>query len=296
MAEPETDPQARARLDADYNLRARHPDHLAYFAAYAEASRDARRRAPWRELTYGAHPRAGITLFPADPAARPPDGEAPPLLAFLHGGYWQALSRQDFEFPGPAFAARGIAFATIGYPLCPDVSMATLAEQVRHALVWLYDEAPALGVDPERLFLAGHSAGGHLAALMACTDWPAVGHPAGLVKGAAAISGLFDLAPVARCYLNDVLHLDEAAARALSPIHAVPPPPAPPLLLSVGGHESAAFHDQQAVFAAAWRGAGHLVREVAMADHHHFDIVQALGDPQSPLFAAVADLVLTFGH
>lgn len=290
------DPDARSRLDADYSLRARHPDHPAFFAAYAEASRQARGRAGWRELAYGPHPRAGITLFPADPAAAPGGGEAPPLLAFLHGGYWQALSRQDFEFPGPAFAARGIAYAAIGYPLCPEVSMAALAEQVRSALAWLYDRAPELGVDPERLFVAGHSAGGHLAALLACTDWPALGHPAGLVKGVAAISGLFDLAPVAGSYLNDVLHLDEAAARALSPLGAVPAPPAPPLVLAVGGHETAAFHQQQAAFAAAWRRAGHTVREVAMPDHHHFDIVQAFGDPASPLFAAVADLALTFGH
>ena len=284
----------RARLDADYNLRARHPDHPAYFAAYAAASRQARAAAPWRELAYGSGPRAGITLFPADPAHSGDD--APPLLAFLHGGYWQALSRQDFEFPGPAFAARGIAYAAIGYPLCPQVSMGTLAEEVRRALAWLYDQAPDLGVDPERIFVAGHSAGGHLAALMACTDWPALGHPAGLVKGVAAISGLFDLAPIAGSYLNDVLHLDDAAAQALSPLHAVPPPPAPPLVLSVGGHETAAFHRQQADFAAGWQRAGHAVREVAMPTHHHFDIVQALGDPASPLFDAVADLASTFGR
>jgi arylformamidase len=288
------DAATREALDAGYNLRARHPDHEAFFQAYAAASRQARDRAPWREFAYGPHPRQRITLFPAAPGAG--GGGAPPLLAFLHGGYWQAMSRQDFEFPGPAFADRGIAYAAVGYALCPQVSMPTLVEQVRKAVAWLYDHAAGLGIDGERIFLAGHSAGGHLAAALASTDWPAHGHPAGLVKGATAISGLFDLEPIRRCYLNEVLALDADTARALSPIHSLPRPPAPALLLSVGGRETAAFHDQQARYHDAWAGAGHAVRTVAMPAHHHFDIVQAFADPTSPLFQAVADLALTHGH
>ncbi|MCB9947315.1 MAG: alpha/beta hydrolase [Rhodospirillaceae bacterium] len=279
----------QAGLDRQYNLRARHPEHPEFFAAYAGDSADVRARLARVEGSYGAHPRQRVIFYPAEPAGAP-------MLAFIHGGYWQALSPEDFEFLAPAFVARGITFAAIGYELCPTVSFATLVEQVRSAVLWLYDHAGEYGADPERLFLSGHSAGAHLTALMASTDWPALGHPAGVIKGAAAISGLYDLEPVRLSFLNGLLGLDAATAGRLSPLSVIPPTPAPPLVLSVGGDEPEEFHRQQHAFAEAWQAAGHALRVVEMPGYHHFDVVQAFGRGESPLCAAVCDLILAYGR
>ncbi len=279
----------QAGLDAQYNLRARHPEHPEFFAVYAGDSAAVRGRLAHADCAYGTHPRERVTLFPAAEANAP-------VLAFIHGGYWQALSRQDFEFLAPVFVERGITFAAIGYDLCPNVSFATLVEQVRQAVLWLYDNAAAHGADPDRLFLSGHSAGGHLAALMASTDWPALGHPAGVVKGAMAISGVYDLEPIRLSFLNGLLALDRPTVERLSPLMTIPATPSPPLLLAVGGEESEEFHRQQRDYAAALQASGHVARCVDMPGYHHFDVIQAFGRADTPICTAMCDLIMAYGR
>lgn len=271
-------------LDRGYNLRARVPEHPAIFQRWADDSRAARDRLGGRlDLPYGAGERQRIDLFaPAQAGA--------PVLAFVHGGYWQALSRQDFSYLAPAFVARGIAFAAIGYDLCPTVTLDRIVEEIAEALAWLHTQAGDLGLDPARIHVAGHSAGGHLTAMMAVTDWAARGLPADLVKSGTAISGVFDMEPIRHTYLNKALSLDEEAARRLSPLHAIPDQ-GPPLILAVGGDETSEFLRQQADFHAAWTTRGLKGRTIDLPGLHHFDAVDRLGDPRSPLFQATAAMV-----
>jgi arylformamidase len=271
----------RATLDANYNLRAAVPEHPAYFARYEAESTTFRERAQSRlDLAYGDGPGQGIDLFlPQDPA--------PPLLVFIHGGYWQRFDRKDFSFVAAPLVAAGAAVALLGYDLAPAVDMDRIVAEVRQGIAWLYRQGAAQGVDAERIFLAGHSAGGHLAAMALATDWRGQwGLPADLIKGVCAISGVFDLEPIRLCYLNDVLALDAEQARRNSPLHL--PPGAPcPVTVVVGELETAAFHDQSRAFAAKLQAAGWPCELVVQPAVDHFAIIMSMAEPGTPIVQTI---------
>ncbi len=271
----------RDRLDAQYNLRARHPDHPAFFARYAEWSARTRRDLACETgLAYGPSAAEAVDVFPA----RAPGA---PLHVFIHGGYWQSRDRSEFSFVAAGLAPAGVAVAVGGYALAPAVDMGEIVRQNRAAVAWLYRNAARFNADPGRIFVSGHSAGGHLAAMLMATDWPAFGDlPEGVVKGGCAISGVFDLEPVRKCYLNEALKLDEEAARRNSPLHR-PPAPGTRLALAVGGDETDAFLDQSRTFAAACASRGVDVTHMVIPDLNHFEIIELLGRPESVLVAAI---------
>jgi arylformamidase len=278
----------QAGLDAQYNNRAMVLDHAAFIDSWARRSAEARRHLSVDlDLAYGEDSRQRLDFFPA------PQRDAP-VLAFIHGGYWQALDKAHFSHIAPLFVAAGIAVAVLGYRLAPAQRMTAIASDIRVALAFLYRELPRLGGDRARIHLAGHSAGGHLAALAATTDWPAVSPdvPAGLVRGVCSISGLYDLEPIRLSYLNDILALDAAEAATLSPIATLPAKSSGPLLLAVGGAESAEYHRQQADYAVRLRAARYPVQTMILEGRHHFSAVDALAEPDSPLFEGVLRQIL----
>jgi arylformamidase len=277
----------QAALDAQYNLRRAVPTHPAYFARWAAASRAARERLGGRlDLAYGAAPGETLDFFPAE-------GMAPPLLVFIHGGYWQAMDKSDFSFVAPAYLAAGISVAVINHTLAPAAGMDSIVGQIRRAVVFLARESPTLGIDRESIFVAGHSAGGHLTAMAMLTEWPAFGLAADPISGGCALSGIFDLEPIRLSYLNQALGLDTATARRNSPLHllASAPPPRGGLILAVGGRETAEFHRQQAEFAAACRAGNRRCTILAQPEEEHFSIVDRFAEPASPLCAAVAGAI-----
>ncbi len=304
-------------LDRQLNLRARWPEHPEYFARWARDSATARTRlAGDLDLVYGPTPGQRLDLFPADgpqagpragPQAGPaagedPDGSGAPLLAFIHGGYWQALDKSDHSALAPPFVAAGIAFASLNHDLAPGVGLAEIVRQIRAALVWLFENAARLGVDPDRLYVAGHSAGGHLAAMALATDWareargpgdlgPGDLVPGDLVKGACLVSGLYELEPIRLSYHQEVLGLGDEAVETLSPLR-LRPRGARRLVCAVGAEETEVFIGQQAELAAAWRAAGLAPRVVDLPGRNHFSAIDALGEPDHPLHAAVREMIL----
>jgi arylformamidase len=266
-------------LDAQYNLRAAVPEHPLHFRRWAEASAAARERlAGHLDLAYGDHPKQTLDYFPAADTAAP-------ILAFIHGGYWQSLDKSDFSFPAPAWAARGVSFASINYPLAPEAGIPEILESCRAAVLWLWHNAYALGADKARMFLAGHSAGGHLATMLLATDWTRFGAlPADLLKGACSVSGVYDLEPIRLSYQNPILKLDAATAKAMSPIHARPPQDRP-LLVAVGGVETPEFLRQQEAFAERWSAAGARIDQLVLDRLNHYEAVDCLADAGSPAFA-----------
>ncbi len=273
----------QARLDSELNLRARWPEHPQFFERWARDSAVVRGAQACRlDLAYGAAPAETLDLFPV-----PGDGPAP-LLAFIHGGYWQALDKSDYSYMAPAFTEAGIAFASLNYGLAPDTAIGTMIDQTRRALAWLYRNAADLGIDAARIVVAGHSAGGHLAAMALSTDWPALDSalPATLLAGGCAISGVYDLEPVRLSYHNKILHIAAGQAAPWSPLHCLPAA-APPLLLAVGSEETKEFLRQHAEYAAAWQARGLPLQEVDMTGLHHFSAVDALADRSHTLYAAV---------
>lgn len=276
----------RAALDAAYNNTAQVPETAAIIARWTAAG-DIVATAPEARLdiAYGPGPRQSLDLFV-------PESDGPvPVFAFIHGGYWQRLNKRPFTCFAPAFLEAGIAYAAIGYPLCPDVRLTELVESVRQAMAWIGQEGASHGLDPARLHIGGHSAGGHLTATMMSTDWGARGLPGDLIKSGCAISGIYDLEPIRLGALNDAVRIDEAEVAALSPIHHLPAR-AGHLTLCVGGAELPEFLRQQAEYGAAWRAGGLPLHEIAPAGANHFTVIDGLSEPASPLYRAIVEQIL----
>ena len=279
----------QAELDRQLNLRARWPEHPEHLARWAEDSAALRRRLGGEtDLAFG--PSAGERL---DLFVSPTATAAPPLMAFIHGGYWQALDKSDFTYLAPPYLEAGIAFASLNYDLTPHVSIEEIVRQIRAALAWLYREGGAHGFDPERLFVSGHSAGGQLVGMTLATDWPRLdpGLPADLVKGGVSVSGVYDLEAIRLSYHQKLVQLDPDMARRMSPLGNLPKS-AGPLVAAVGSEETEEFHRQQAAYLAAWRGAGLAARVVELPGRNHFTAIDTLGEPGHPLFTAAAALCL----
>ena len=271
----------RPGLDREYNNRAKVANFADYLARYARESEAARRAlAPRLDVAYGPSPAETLDIFPAA-------GPGPaPVNVFIHGGYWMALDKKDFSFVARAFQPAGAATVVINYALIPSVDMDELVRQCRAAVAWVHRHAASFGGDPARIFVSGHSAGGHLTAMCLATDWQAFGAPPDAVKGGAGISGLHDLEPIRLCYLNETLKLDADATRRNSPVQLRPTSDAP-LLLPVGGLEGPEYHRQSEDLAAAWRRHGVACEVLDMAGIDHFSIISQLEDPDSELARAI---------
>jgi arylformamidase len=262
-------------LEAEYNTRARVPEHPAHIAGWQRDAAAWRQACPRAELdlAYGPWPRERLDLFHPAPA-----GEAP-LALFIHGGYWQALDRSFASHCARGLNRRGIAVAVPSYDLCPAVPLETIVAQMRAACRFLWQRTG------RRILATGHSAGGHLAAMLLATDWPACDPalPAGLVHAALPISGVFELEPLLATSIGAGLRLTPAEARALSPRWL--PSPGRPLHCVVGGAESGEFLRQSRDMAAAWGGSF-----AALPGADHFTVIAPLADPASGLVAVTERL------
>jgi arylformamidase len=273
-------------LDLEYNPRIGVPDVAGIFARWQNDSREARERLACKlDLRYGAAPAETLDFFPAPGASRP-------VLIFVHGGYWRALDKQDFSSIAPAYVAAGFSVAVLNYGLAPATPLSAIVAQIRSACIWLYRNAGVLDVDPRHLVCSGHSAGGHLTAMMLATDWPQLAPdlPTRLLSGAVAISGLFDLDPIARTpFVRDDLRLDAALVRQLSPT-LLPLYNDVPLLLAVGALETAEFHRQSQLIASHWARACRSPL-LDLPGCNHFSACEALAVPNSALFQNVCALL-----
>jgi arylformamidase len=257
--------------EVEYNNRARVPENPAIMAGW---SRDAKayrevNQARLKVIPYGSGERNRIDLFSGD-------GEGP-IVVFIHGGYWQALDGSSFSHLAGGLNAHGIDVAVPSYDLCPAVSIAEIIGEMRAAA----RELAKLG---RPLVASGHSAGGHLAACMLATDWRALDGslPQGLVTAAYAISGLFDLRPLVKTSINNALKLDDATAKAVSPLFWKSPAHGT-LDAVVGDNESAEYLRQSRTIVDAWGAAGIAARFGTIPDANHFTAIAPLADPNSPM-------------
>jgi arylformamidase len=270
--------------EAEYNNRARVPEYAEIFARWTRAAEEYRveamqaRRAELG-LSYGETQRQFIDLFSPRPDV------TTPLALFIHGGYWRSLEPAMFSHMARGLNSHGIAVAVAGYDLCPDVTIAEIIEQIRHACIFLWLRTR------QRMIVYGHSAGGHLAGAMVATDWHTLypNAPADLVPAAYSISGLFDLAPLVGIAMNQDLRLDAESAREVSPLLWAAPK-GRVFDAVVGDLESSEFLRQSRVIAEAWSKTGARARYEEIAGTNHFTVIDALSDPGSTMVARLVDL------
>jgi arylformamidase len=270
----------------EYNNRALVPNFAEIFARWTEDSSTVRRRHKGTfNLAYGSSAAERLDLFPS---AR----NGAPLFVFFHGGYWRSLDKNDFSFIAPPYLDEGVSVAVPNYALAPSVAIDEIVIQSVRSLAWLYRNASQYGFDRSRIYIGGHSAGGHLVATLLCTQWPTVAEnlPADLVKGGVAVSGLYDLEPIVYAdFLNVDLKLDFDSARRLSPAFMQPATNAP-IVTAVGGEESSEFKRQNAMIPAHWPR--NFRADVPMPGFNHMTVCNQLAHPDSPLFRAAAELCL----
>lgn len=259
-------------------------NYLPFIQAYAQLSQQALRAVPCiRDVRYGTAERTLIDYFPAPKQA---NDKPPGLLVFIHGGYWQELSKNESAFLAPAWHAAGFAHAVVGYTLAPQAKIGEIVAQCRAALHFLVTEAENLGHDPQRIVVAGSSAGGYLtAACAADASLP--------LRGMVPISGVFDLRPLVGTSINTALGMSLAEATELSQITSRSA--RVPSVVAWGQVETASFKQQSQSLAAHLRQAGRRCTELEMAGRNHFDVVHELGDPQSKLFEAAKQLFEAHG-
>ena len=265
-----------AWFDAQYDNRARIPEHPAILKHWFEASVQARAcHADLVEQAYGPTPRERLDVFPARASSSP-------VLVYLHGGYWRALDKRDQSFVAPLFVDAGALVVLPDYALCPAVTIEQIVLQTVQALAWVHRHAAQYGGDPDRIVVAGHSAGGHLATMLLACDWTAVAPdlPADVVKAALSISGLYELGPLRRApFLAPDLRLTAASARRLSPA-TMPAPPRGALVTVVGGDESEEFLRQAALISRAW-GPRCVIAAETVVRRNHMDVLHELAEPST---------------
>lgn len=268
--------------EKEYDNRGLVPEHPEIFVrgernaeAHRTASRDAR-----LGLSYGPSPRQTIDLFPGRNA-----GANLPLVMFIHGGFWRMRSPKEYSHMAAGPNAHGVTVAVAGYDLCPQVTLATIIEEMRAACLYLWRE------QHRRITVVGHSAGGHLAACMVATDFRtlAPNAPADLVPAGVAVSGVYDLDPMLKISVNNDLKLDARAAHDCSPL-TWKVPAGRSLDVVVGGAESSEFLRQSRTIAETWRQGMVDTRYEEVPGANHFTVMEPLGDPASRLTQRVVEL------
>jgi len=276
-----------AWYDRMYNNRALVPGFATHLQQWISDSAMARDQLTClTDLSYGAGPNETLDIFPAA------DAKAP-VLVILHGGYWRSLDKSDHSFIAPPFVKQGVCVVVPNYALCPAVTVPQIVLQMVKALAWVWRYISEWGGDPARIQVAGHSAGGHLAAMVMACQWQrhAVDLPADLVKSALSVSGLYELESISRSpMLQADLRLDATQVLQCSP--AWMPAPAQGRLLSVAGSlESAEFLRHNRLICKAW-GAQRVPVCEELYGLQHFSILEALAKPDHRLHKLALEMCL----
>jgi len=275
-------------LERQYNARLAIPEHPLIFAHWAARSADTRATLPCvLDIDYADSQvkTKGSTLdvFPCE-------GPSKALLMFIHGGYWRSLDKSDFSYLAEAFRPEGVTLAVVNYDHTPKVTVSHIVGQMLQASAWLYRNAGAFGADPGRMFVAGHSAGGHLTTMMMAALWKqyASDLPAKLFQGGLSISGIYDLLPLLHLSVNADLRLTDVEAHKVSPAY-LPPATDAPLMTAVGALESDEFKRQNTLIASRWSSV--FAGDIAMPGSNHLTVAEELGNTASPLYAGALKLM-----
>jgi len=267
-------------INAQFMPRIAVPDCEEWLARDAKLSAEA--RAALRhtaDIAYGENPGERLDVFPAgNPNA--------PIHIYLHGGYWRALDKKDFSYVAQPLVAGGATTVLLNYDLCPKVTLDTIVQQTRNAVIWVYRHAGLIGGNADKIHLSGSSAGAHLVAMMLAEDWTRAPVPTDIIKGAVCITGIYQLDPVLRIQANAEIRLKPEMVARNSPL-ALMPRSRCPVLVAVGAKETPEWIKQSEAYETHLKRHGVPTRFVKLPDTHHFSITQSLSWPKSELAQAM---------
>jgi arylformamidase len=270
----------QADLEYQYNPRVSVPEFPQLAKIRSAKSRQVRESAKsWLDIPYGTSPREVLDIYAADR----PGG---PVLVYIHGGYWRSGSKDDNCNFAPAFVQRGATVVLVEYDLCPNVTVTDIVRQTRAAIAWVYRNIMRYSGNPSRLYVAGHSAGGHLTAMALAHDWEKHSLPRDLIKGAVATSGVYDLDMVMQISVNEQVRMTSEIARENNPfLH--PPISNCPVIVAVGGAEPKGWQQMSEDFLKLCQEHGLACQYLVVPGANHYTMSEHLADPNSPLTQAM---------
>ena len=271
-------------LDKAYDQSNWAPNAREVVARYASDSAAVRRRYPPSTQRYGVTDAETLDIFAPAGAGRLP------VMVFMHGGAWRALGKDDASGAAPTFVENGCIYVALNYANIPAVRVPDMAAQCRDALLWVYRNIEKFGGDPTRIFVSGHSSGGHLCAVMLTTAWENFGAPADLIKGGVTLSGMYELYPVLLSARSSYVKITPAEIIALSPLRHMDQLNCPVIVVN-GERESPEFLRQGSEFATVLSGMGRLSGHFVLPAKNHFEVPETLYDAHADLSLAVLDMI-----
>jgi arylformamidase len=266
-------------LEYQYNPRVSVPEFPELAKVRGAQARQVRETAKsWLNVAYGSSPRESLDIYAADE----PGG---PVLVYIHGGYWRSGSKEENCNFAPTFTERGATVVLVEYDLCPQVTVSDIVRQTRASIAWVYRNILRYGGDPNRLFVSGHSAGGHLTAMALAHDWKNEGLPGGLIKGAVATSGVYDLDMVMKISVQEQVRMTPEIAKQNSPF-LNPPRARCPLVVAVGGDEPKGWQQMSEDYFRFCKEAGMSAEYLVVPGANHYTMTEKLLDETNPLTQA----------
>lgn len=267
-------------IERQFNPRAWATDVEAQHALRGKLSAAARTRLRGEfDVRYGDTPRQALDIYHAG------DGSAP-IVVYLHGGYWRVGEKEKQAILAEPLTQAGFPVVMLGTDLCPEVSVADIVEQVMRGIAWTHANATRVGGNARRIYLYGHSAGAHLAAMGLAEDWPRRGLPADVICGATLVSGIYDIEPVLHISVNGLIRLTPDMVERLSPQRHPPRLPVP-LVLAAGGEEAPGWIAQTHEYAMLCERAGCKVEVIVVPREGHFSTIPLQADAGHPINQAL---------
>ena len=272
----------QAALDRQYNNRLQVPEWSTHLQRWADTSRDAEKKySPVKDIFYGEGPLENLDIFPSSQ----PNSK---VLVFIHGGYWHKLDKSDFQFIGAGFHSYNVTTVIVNYPLAPVVTIDQIVQSCRKALQWISQHISNYNGDPDQLYIAGHSAGGHLASMMMTGDLDWALTIKG-IKGVCAMSGLYNLLPIQFSDINEVLHLDDNTVLQNSPVK-LQPVIFCPFIIAVGGNEADEYKAQSEELFECWKDEAPVVL-MEIEGVNHYSIIEEAAQPGTDIHQQLKMLV-----
>ena len=270
-------------LEQHYNPRATVANVQQYLDDFAARSATAREQVGGEyDLRFGDNPKETLDLHKAN--------DQSPLLLFIHGGFWRALDKSDHSFVVPFFLDAGISVANINYDLCPTVTLDVIVEEMKRALPYCYQQASEWGVDPNRIYVAGHSAGAHLAAMLLAEDWTAAGLPVDVIKGGILLSGVYEPEVICHITVNEEAKISQESAVRNNCLQR-PPYRKVPILVAAGADEPEGWQQLSHSYAESCQAAGIETDLILSPGANHFSLLEQAVTPGDPLARAILALI-----